>query len=705
MANEVTLSEVDLKTGVHLFLNRLNEIVDSEPEVSDIHDAFEVYAMKKYSLGKSASDFAVGGTGDLGIDFYSHKDHVFHIGQCKIPEADYLEAHPEKPKTFGSQALSDTKDALRYLLGESTLRPNDKVKRLFALIQDHKHDPDFAVAFYIVVYGRLSPRAKDEYHQVKTEYESRRVSIRLVEMDSLVQEFLLGSSHVSEQIQFDLHTKKSEILRSPDYCYFLANAGDLFRAFVKYGWRLFDLNLRYEVRNSAVNGEIIESLSHTKTRKQFHHFNNGLIIVASNYSIRDGDSSVRLTGAQIVNGLQTVKSIYNAVTDTQVELIDLDAGCVVPVKVIKTSDAKFVADIVRSTNNQNPMAQRNLRSNNSEQKVLRKGFQLLASRWFYQLKEGEWESLTSEQAMFFEQVVGFKASEFKPVPTKKTGRVIDNQEAAKAWLAFIGFADQAGDRVTHFFSDNAVYDMAFNCRPTSEYWQRFAEASDWDKGRAEKLEPQQGDAHQYLLAYFIWQFVNAFVPSPTRYRELALDEGVEAKKITKASGSYTTPLRDQDAYLADSTTYQTWRLMANMKELLAEIVSQCLARRYGPLEAERCEEILSAFEASQYMATASIKEIAQTAAFATDLTAEQAFSRILRMLHFVSQQFFEANKQQLLSTSRMRTYLLKRDLAAQMKRLVWETNDRKTMDRVWKPEGRTFLQSLPDLPKIREPRA
>ncbi|WP_433969602.1 AIPR family protein [Tunturiibacter gelidiferens] len=187
-------------------------------------------------------------------------------------------------------------------------------------------------------------------------------------MNNLVSEFLVGSDHTSDRIEFDLHIRKNEVLRSPNYCYFLANASDLFKAFVKYGWRLFDLNLRYEVRNSAVNGEIIESLAHSKSRKNFHHYNNGLIIVAVNYSIKDSDTVVRLTGAQIVNGLQTVKSIYNSVSDKQVSFEDLDAECVVPVKVIQTSDAKFVDQIVRATNNQNPMAQRNLRSNNLEQK-------------------------------------------------------------------------------------------------------------------------------------------------------------------------------------------------------------------------------------------------------------------------------------------------------------------------------------------------
>ena len=477
----------------------------------------------------------------------------------------------------------------------------------------------------------------------------------------------------------------------------MANAADLYKAFARFGWRLFDLNLRYEIRNSAINGEIIRSLKFHKSRKQFHHYNNGLIIVAKNYSVLDKDEIVRLREAQIVNGLQTVKSIYNAVATKEVSVADLDSECVVQVKVITSADSEFVSKVVQSTNNQNPMAARNLRSNNREQKVLRKGFALLEPKWFYQLKEGEWKSLTSESARFFEQVVGYRASDFKPEPTRQFARVVDNQDAAKAWLAFIGFADQSGDRVTHFFGDDSVYDLAFNTRPSEEYWSQFARSTDWDKMRSDCLDRQQGRAEQYLLAYFLWQFVNGFVPSPQSYREQGLNEGVQAGKITKASGSFTSSPMDQDTYLADNRTYQTWRLMANMKELLVEAASQILARRYGGLDASVCKDLLHSFEADHFLRMGEIREIAQTASIATDLKPSQVYGRVLRMLHHVSQQFWEDKKQTLLSTSRLRTLLLKREVAADFKDMVFQVDKRVGLDRPWKPEGVTFLESLPSL--------
>jgi hypothetical protein len=556
---------------------------------------------------------------------------------------------------------------------------------------------DFSLTLFVVVFGRLNPRGIDAFKEFKQQFQSNKITVVLQELDDLVNEFLVGAANSSEEINLDLRTNTKEVLRARDYCYFLAKAADFYTAFTRFGWRLFDLNLRYEVRNSSINGEIVGSLRHQKSRRQFHHYNNGLIVVAKRYKVNEQEGKIRIFGCQIVNGLQTVKSIYNAVASKEVSLEEIEEDCVVQIKLISTPDPDFVSRIVRSTNNQNPMAPRNLRSNNREQKVLRTGFTLLDPKWFYQLKEGEWESLTGESAHFFEQVVGYKVSAFRAEPTRKFGRVIDNQDAAKAWLAFIGFADQSGDRVTHYFADDKVYEQAFGSRPTTQYWRDFAKSLDWDKQREAGLERQQGHPAQYLLAYFLWRFVSGFIPSPQKYREQALDEGVSAGKINKSSGSFTTPSKDQDEYLAGNRSYQTWRVMANMKELLVEAAAQVLVRKYGPLDQAICEKLLGSFEASTFAKSGDIRDIAISSAIAPDLKKEQVYGRIFRMLHFASQQFWEDKKEQLLSTSRLRTVLVNRSAAEAFKTMLWQLDQRVLLDRPWKPEGVTFLNSLPPL--------
>jgi len=407
-----------LQRGTELLVKHLDNMMNEDPEISDWSAAFENYAMSKFSLGNYATTVRVGGKGDLGIDFYSELDRKYHIGQCKIPARDYLEAHPEKIREFGpgSKVIDDLSTALRYLLGDSKLRANDRVKQLYGLIEADRSHQDLVLVCFLIVYGKLDARTNESFQELKAEWKKKQnVSIILQDIEDLATEFMVGAARSTGDVDLAFTIPDNNVMRSKDYCYFLASASDLYTGFQQYGWRLFDLNLRYEIKNSTVNGDIIRSLSHQRTRRQFHHFNNGVIILAKNYRVRDDQSGVRVSGAQIVNGLQTVKSIYNAVTMKEVTFDQLTKDCLVQVKVIRVDDQMILgSQIVYATNNQNPMAPRNLRANDLEQKTLRSDFAMLSPRWFLQVKQGEWESLTQEQGRFFKDVVGFPPAEFRP---------------------------------------------------------------------------------------------------------------------------------------------------------------------------------------------------------------------------------------------------------------------------------------------------
>src|ERR1019366_1278338 len=177
-----------------------------------------------------------------------------------------------------------------------------------------------------------------------------------------------------------------------------------------------------------------------------------------------------------------------------------------------------------------------------------------------------------------------------------------------------------------------MYDLAFGRRPTSQYWSEFADRTDFDKGRDDALEYKQGDASQYLLAYPLLEFVKAFVPSPQKFREQALNEGVKAGRIEKRSGQFVSPPSVLESYLADNTTYQTWRLMSNMKEVLVESAAHILARRYGALNRVTCAALLADFDLKGFIHSAELREVALNAALARDFELTQVFSRIFNML-------------------------------------------------------------------------
>jgi hypothetical protein len=696
------MDPIELQRGTQAFVAQLTALQDENPDISDLHEAFERWCMERYSIGESSNAIHTGARGDLGVDFYSASEGKYLIGQCKVPRQDALESDPLKIRKFGTSAVSDPRDALDYLLKENNkYKPNEHVKALYAQMVRDRGSDDFFVNYHLIIWGELNDRGENELAALIEQYKGLPVRIHLHDIKELVDEFVVGSGKAREKdIVVELRHEPGEVLKGNNYRLILANAGDVYRAFANYGWRLFDLNLRYEVRNSSVNGKIVETLKTAKGQRNFHHYNNGLIVVCSHYSIHN-DEKIRIHNTQIINGLQTVKSIYNAVKNKEVLIDDLDKQCRVQMKVIMLNDPEFVAAIVQATNNQNPMKPRNLLSNAREQRMLRTALSNLHPRWFLQVKQEEWNSLSQEGGRFFKDVVHYPPSDFKTsgTPGRPGKRVVDNEDLAKAWLAFTGYSDFAGDRTTHFFSDTDVYGKAFRECPNEGRWHRFSGAMDFRPDRSSDIVQAQGGPHQYLLAYLLLELVKAFVPSPQKYRELGLNEGHAERKIAKASGEFTSSATEQDRYLADNATYQTWRVMANMKEVLVEAFAFVLSKKYGALEDGVCKSLMEHFDANGFLTDADADGIAKRA-FETkdDLKKSELFSRTLQLLRYVAKQFWEEKRKTLSAASRLRTLLLSANMAKDFKEKIEETNARKGLSTGWKPEGQNFIESLPSLP-------
>jgi len=171
----MTLTQNEIGKGIELLTNNLEQLQDEEPEVGDFHQAFEVYCIRKYSLGTSATtQHNPGGKHDLGIDYFLARQSKFHVGQCKIPEKDWLEANPEKIKLFGPAAINDPRDALRYLCGDSQVTPNDRVRYLYSLVEASRSKEDFSLEFFLIVFGKLNPRAKDSFDELKDTYKTKK---------------------------------------------------------------------------------------------------------------------------------------------------------------------------------------------------------------------------------------------------------------------------------------------------------------------------------------------------------------------------------------------------------------------------------------------------------------------------------------------------------------------------------------------------
>lgn len=152
--------------------------------------------------------------------------------------------------------------------------------------------------------------------------------------------------------------------------------------YTKYGESLFSANYRGFLgggRRRRVNSGIRES---AETRAaDFWAFNNGITILTMGVT-KDKTGKASLTGISIINGAQTTGSIGS---------VDLSKQSVAEVRVlcrvIESSDADTIAEIVRFNNTQNAITAWDQYSNDPDQKRLVAEFDSLG--FAYNIKRGQ----------------------------------------------------------------------------------------------------------------------------------------------------------------------------------------------------------------------------------------------------------------------------------------------------------------------------
>jgi|SRR5579863_5913406 len=155
----------------------------------------------------------------------------------------------------------------------------------------------------------------------------------------------------------------------------------LHTVYTKYAESLFSANYRGFLggdRRRRVNSGIRESAE--SRAADFWAYNNGITILTMGVT-KDRAGKASLSGMSIINGAQTTGSI-GSVDLAKKSLKDLRVLC----RVIESSDANTIADIVRFNNTQNAITTWDQYSNDPEQRRLAQEFKELG--FDYNIKRG-----------------------------------------------------------------------------------------------------------------------------------------------------------------------------------------------------------------------------------------------------------------------------------------------------------------------------
>ena len=439
-----------IKENINRLKIELDKIQENVPEFTDDYHKLFLYFIADQIEGTSPDKLKIcEGALDKKVDFYIDEEEKFIVYQCKLPELEIIEKE-NKIQSYGPDLINELEDALTFFTDEkgtakgNTCSQESRNKYRSKLEMFSEELSGFRLEVIAAIFGKLTVPAKEELELLKSKWktEDSKYEIKIVDYDDIVSLFEESLMLKDRPKKLDLPVDNEKQVHTNTWAYTLVSAITCYEAFEKHKMSLFDLNVRYYLEKSHVNKEIIKTLQEEKGQKQFHLLNNGVTIACTGWEF--SKSKIILHNPQIINGCQTVISLHRAYTQMGEDRKrkSFKDKCYVPVRIILTQDDILLSEIVTASNNQNKMSPRNLRSNSRFQRLIQRKFNQLPFKWFYDRKDGEFDSLQKHPPSWF------KEKDYSG--SKNVKRVVSNEDIAKSWLSFIGFSKDASEKINAF---------------------------------------------------------------------------------------------------------------------------------------------------------------------------------------------------------------------------------------------------------------
>jgi len=438
---------------LELLASDIRDISDRHPGYSNDGERFTHWVLENVFLlsdsdAKNANYDAVN---DGGLDgFYiDSNEAVIHILQCKYTsnlERDERESFTTLPHKLGSPdriALSNPHIYECSKTYAESLEVNYSVQMSLIYLGDNPSDAD---GLNSIIQQSL-PNGDRE-----------RFMVEIISIDDLIVRYLAKNAY---GLTVPTH-KTLKFLNSSHLRYsnddingiVISVAGNELARFGKEP-EMFMENFRYflDLRNK-VNHTIAETVKNPDEQAYVWAYNNGITIICDRFDEPNlEDNTIKIYHPQIVNGCQTVSTLNRP----PVNVASPNTAFVV--RVIASRDAIRKERIATYTNSQTKVTDRTLRSNDRIQKSLQRQFASWSPPYFYECKEGEWESLRDDQK-----------NRFRVSGTPRQFRKISNIEAAKAYLAFHGQPIEAKSSAKMIWelSERGFYSQVFSSGRNAE---------------------------------------------------------------------------------------------------------------------------------------------------------------------------------------------------------------------------------------------
>ena len=373
--------------------------------------AFAHWYLKNYYKlqEQDIAEALIDGAGDLGIDsvILDEENQALIVMQYKFP------AKRENIKNEIDQG-----DVLKTWNGFLTLISNDRryegnnVKfaefkmRLENIIITH-----FRICFVSYNKGIVANKSivesnaeafrQDTGSELEIVYHDRDSISNIYEKINRKNNVCVSLKYKQMQPAYNVQTRKIDSFVG------FVNGNELVQSISNNITTIFDENIRLYEYGSSVNNGINRTATSTDQADMFYFYNNGIVFICDEAQNSPASNEIFLTGASVVNGCQTLNTLYNAVQKGK-----LNDSVYILVRVISIADYSERMKITEFLNSQTPIRDSYFIANHTivrdlQKKLLEKGYFLERQVNEYEYMKEHGEDIQGKTIMKLENAIQY----------------------------------------------------------------------------------------------------------------------------------------------------------------------------------------------------------------------------------------------------------------------------------------------------------
>lgn len=331
------------------------------------------YDLSNQEIAESIID----GNGDYGIDAFIHNEDEkeLEIFQFKFPSKT-----ESIKKEIQQNDIYKVINGFNYLLDASEDITLDNASNAFRDLRENLKNSEiykFKINFVSFNQGIIDNK------EIITNFISQMqkqsgIDISYsdfnVQIISNIYEKLQRQNTLSLDLTYT-HLQQAYTVKDIESYIGLINSKDLIKSINDKIGVIFDENIRLLEKNSKVN-ENIKKTASSNISNMFYFYNNGITFICDNIQNSPNSRSAKLEGASIVNGCQTVTSLFETYQKGKLN-DDID----ILIRITKISDYDQRAKITQYLNSQTPIKDSYFVANHSivrelQNKLFKKGYYL-----------------------------------------------------------------------------------------------------------------------------------------------------------------------------------------------------------------------------------------------------------------------------------------------------------------------------------------